>query len=77
MYSLDVNPCSMTLGILDGLSDGSHFTHDKVHSVKVRGLRLDPSRTGHPTVIALDGERVPCKPFEARTFQGVLKIICK
>ena len=69
-----------TIGIFLSLSDGSHMASvndDSVRMLKVKALRLEPSRRTPtaPGLVVLDGEVVPFGPIEARAHPGALRVL--
>ena len=71
-----------TIGIFLALSDGSHIAsanEDSVRMLKVKALRLEPSRrtSAAPGHVVVDGEVVPFGPIEARAHPGALRVLLR
>jgi len=76
LYSIREIPRLSMLSLFLNMEQGTHMDNPHIERLRVRALRLTP-RDERVSQLAVDGERLPYKPVEARVFRGVLNLLAR
>jgi diacylglycerol kinase family enzyme len=76
LYFVRKIPKLSMLSLLLNIEAGTHMDNEHMARLRVKAIRITP-HDARISNIAVDGERVPCKPIEIRVFRGVLNLLAR